>query len=155
MDKRVLAAVYHLGQRNKIFGGAMRIVHKASSAAFFLIYSAGALYLALRDLPALIPYLAVPFCALAASLLLRRIIRRRRPPMSTSSSHSFPSNHSTSAAIIAFAVMTIRPGLGAAAMVLALITGASRLAVGVHYPSDVLAGFILSVAAAFIGFWLL
>jgi len=55
-------------------------------------------------------------------------------------STSFPSGHAASAAAFAMAVGTVLPPLRWPLRVLAAVVGFSRVYVGVHYPSDVLAG---------------
>ncbi|WP_084772778.1 phosphatase PAP2 family protein [Streptomyces sp. MOE7] len=61
---------------------------------------------------------------------------------------SFPSNHSTIAAALAVGIAaTWRTALWLA-LPIALLTGFSRIFVGVHYPHDVAAGLILGATAA-------
>jgi diacylglycerol kinase family enzyme/membrane-associated phospholipid phosphatase len=72
--------------------------------------------------------------------LLRRLLR---VPRTT----SFPSGHSASAAAFATGVALETPRLAAPVGAVALAVGASRVVVGVHYPSDVLAGFAIGAAA--------
>ncbi|WP_156722369.1 bifunctional phosphatase PAP2/diacylglycerol kinase family protein [Streptomyces apocyni] len=73
------------------------------------------------------------------------IRRLKRRPVTT----SFPSGHSASAAAFATGVALESRGWGAAVAPLALAVGLSRVYTGVHFPSDVLAGGALGVAAAF------
>ncbi|MBV9425862.1 MAG: phosphatase PAP2 family protein [Solirubrobacterales bacterium] len=81
------------------------------------------------------------------------VVRRRRPELdafepltSTVSRLSFPSAHATTsfAAARAFGQLAPAGGLYAAAIAFAL----SRPYLGVHYPSDVLAGAVLGTAIA-------
>jgi membrane-associated phospholipid phosphatase len=91
----------------------------------------------------------------AASIVLKRVVRRRRPDdprvqvlAATPSRWSFPSSHATStAAAVAYSRLLGHRYrlLGIPAMM------ASRLTLGVHYPSDVLAG---SAIGAVMGHWL-
>lgn len=56
---------------------------------------------------------------------------------------SFPSNHATCAGALAMALLLIRPRLGLAVGVpLAVAVALARVAEGVHYPHDVLAGLL-------------
>ncbi|RZQ60778.1 phosphatase PAP2 family protein [Amycolatopsis suaedae] len=56
---------------------------------------------------------------------------------------SFPSNHSAIAGAVAVGVLIARPTLGLVAMPLGALAALSRVFVGVHYPHDVLTGFVL------------
>lgn len=60
----------------------------------------------------------------------------------------FPSDHATAAFAIAVAIFLRKRSWGIAALVLATILSVGRVALGVHYPSDVLAGAALGAAAA-------
>ena len=63
------------------------------------------------------------------------------------STTSFPSGHAASAAAFATGVALESPRLGVPVFVLAAAVGVSRVVTGVHYPSDVLAGFAIGGAA--------
>jgi membrane-associated phospholipid phosphatase len=84
----------------------------------------------------------------AASIVIKRIVRRPRPNdpsiqvnVSTPSKLSFPSSHATSTT----AAAVLYSGLTGRNLVPALVPPmlASRLVLGVHYPTDVLAGAAL------------
>jgi diacylglycerol kinase family enzyme/membrane-associated phospholipid phosphatase len=60
---------------------------------------------------------------------------------------SFPSGHAASAAAFATGVALESPRLAVPVIVLAAAVGFSRVVTGVHYPSDVLAGFAIGAAA--------
>ncbi|NUR61703.1 MAG: phosphatase PAP2 family protein [Catenulispora sp.] len=102
---------------------------------------------------------AIGVTSASANLLAKRLFGRRRPDWDANgvplrrrvlmpSSTAFPSGHSASAAAFAVAVASeVRPAalpLGA----LAAAVGYSRVHTGVHYPSDVVAGFALGAACA-------
>jgi len=61
---------------------------------------------------------------------------------------SFPSDHATAAFAIAFAVLAFSRRAGAGFLAAATLIGLSRIALGVHYPTDVLAGAGVGWAAA-------
>lgn len=89
--------------------------------------------------------------------LLKSVFERPRPEWSHPAAHaggwSFPSGHSTAIAalagiVIVLAVMfsptrQVRSRLVTGALVLATGVGLDRVLLGVHYPSDVLAGWVL------------
>ena len=61
---------------------------------------------------------------------------------------SFPSDHATAAFAIGVALLLRNRRIGWIALVMAAIVSLSRVAVGVHYPSDVLGGALLGALAA-------
>jgi undecaprenyl-diphosphatase len=65
---------------------------------------------------------------------------------------SFPSDHATAAFAIAVAVLLRHRKAGILALALATLVSLGRVAVGTHYPGDVLAGAALGTVAALI-FW--
>ena len=62
----------------------------------------------------------------------------------------FPSDHATGAFAIGFALVLRDRAIGIVALVLALVLSIGRVALGVHYPSDVFAGAVLGLAAALV-----
>ena len=66
--------------------------------------------------------------------------------------YSFPSMHSAGAAAMFFSIARElkKRWFWILAFVVTFIVGFSRIAVGMHYPTDVLAGWILGIAAIFI-----
>jgi undecaprenyl-diphosphatase len=67
-----------------------------------------------------------------------------RPP----SSWSFPSGHASSSAAGALMLASAWPSARVAFWLLAIGISASRIYLGVHYPSDVLAGFLIGLLVA-------
>ena len=66
--------------------------------------------------------------------------------------YSFPSGHS-STAVTAYGSLALcrpRPLLKLAAVLLPLLVGLSRVCLGVHYPTDVLAGWLLGLLVTFL-----
>ncbi|MEE4023938.1 phosphatase PAP2 family protein [Gordonia sp. PKS22-38] len=96
------------------------------------------------------------FGAHAASVIIKRVVRRKRPHderiavgVSTPSKLSFPSSHATSttaAAILIGRAAGLPPAALPAVLVPPMLL--SRLVLGVHYPTDVLAGAAIGAASA-------
>ena len=92
--------------------------------------------------------------------LIGMIIDRDRPYVASTdivqlipaplTAHSFPSGHTSVAFACAAAIVLGHPALGLLAMVMAAIVGLGRVAVGVHYPSDIIAGALLGILCAII-----
>ena len=61
---------------------------------------------------------------------------------------SFPSDHAAAAFAIAFAVLAFSRKAGIGFLLAATVIGLSRVALGLHYPSDVLAGILVGWTAA-------
>jgi undecaprenyl-diphosphatase len=62
--------------------------------------------------------------------------------------YSFPSGHATSFAALAFAIFFNHKKAGYVFMIFALIIGIARIIAGVHFPIDILGGFILGTIVA-------
>jgi undecaprenyl-diphosphatase len=73
--------------------------------------------------------------------------------ISASPDPSFPSDHATAAFAIAVSIFLRNRRIGALALAMATILAVARVAVGAHYPGDVLGGAILGTLCALF-FWL-
>ena len=95
-------------------------------------------------------------------LLVKAVVQRARPvvqdPVSHSPGYSFPSGHAFNIAVVTtvlvFLLWPVLSRVGrrvaiAVALVVALVVGLDRMFLGVHYPSDVVAGWILGVGITF------
>jgi membrane-associated phospholipid phosphatase len=74
----------------------------------------------------------------------------------TATGYSFPSGHTQNAAVSYTSLgLTFRKKwLWTVLSILVVLIGLSRVGLGVHYPTDVLAGLLLGVSCAFLGAWL-
>ena len=91
--------------------------------------------------------------------VLKALVERSRPafeePVTTASGYSFPSGHALNSMLFAAVLVVLfhpqtrgarRAALWAVAALVVLVTGFDRIALGVHYTSDVLAGWVVAIA---------
>lgn len=108
-----------------------------------------------------LPFLLSALVAFAIELptykLLKIFIKRNRPceadidiykRISPSDRFSFPSGHTAAAVVIATLVSYFFPLLTPPVFAWALLVGFSRIFLGVHYPTDVLASLLLGFLCA-------
>ena len=143
------------------FTSAMRAVSDlGSTLAWWIILIPVMGWLIYRRLPRLAAFVAVT--AIGSSLLnnaIKLTVSRARPhlpdPVATAGGTSFPSGHAQ-AAIVGYGILVlvflpviprrIRPWAITVASLLVLTIGFSRIALGVHYFSDVIGGFLIGGA---------
>jgi membrane-associated phospholipid phosphatase len=89
---------------------------------------------------------------LAAEMLLKRVVRRPRPRYGAKEDansaevgdrYSFPSGHAMGAFAGAVALGTVQPSRRPGYLIAASLIAASRVYLGIHYPSDVLGGALI------------
>lgn len=130
------------------------------SATWWILLSATTVYLLVRRLPRLAAFVAVT--GIGGGLLnlaVKAAVGRQRPelaePLSQASYFAFPSGHTMGSAIgVSVLLIVLLPVLPprwrraavAAGALFAFAVGSSRSLLGVHWASDVLGGWLLSLA---------
>ncbi len=108
--------------------------------------------------------LSLIFGTIATNLLLKNIVARPRPftevegllPLiAKPTDFSFPSGHTTASFAAALVMLRMLPKkYGITAVILAALVAVSRLYLGVHYPTDVLAGFVVALVGSTLAVWI-
>jgi undecaprenyl-diphosphatase len=167
MDLTLYKAVNGFAAHHDAFEDPLRFF--AVDAQFLFVALLAALFLATgkwRSINARHGVVAAGFSALLAlgiAHVIADVWDRARPYdahpgaahlfISPSSDPSFPSDHATAAFAIAVSIWLRNRKAGWLALAMAIIVAVARVAVGVHYPSDVVGGALIGTAAALI-LWL-
>jgi len=64
--------------------------------------------------------------------------------------HTFPSGHASFFMALAFSIFFLHKKAGYVFMIFALIIGLARIVAGVHFPADILGGFILGAVVSYL-----
>jgi undecaprenyl-diphosphatase len=131
-----------------------------SAPVYAVVFAVVAGWLVWRRLPRLAVFVVVtPLGSSLLNALVKLAVDRSRPvlpdPVAHASGMSFPSGHAQSATVAAAVLLLVflpalrgarRPLAVAAAVAFVAAIGFARVALGVHYVSDVLAGYALGAA---------
>lgn len=161
MNEKLLFFLYKKTNSNELFKKIIVFAAKKTPAALFVIYISTGIYTLAANSQKLFLYLFVPFFTLILSTVLRKAVNKKRPfevlnitPLiSHRNGESFPSRHTVSAFIIAFAVLYINMDLGLFCFLLSFTVGITRIMTGVHYPSDVFFGAFISMVFGYFGYF--
>lgn len=164
MNKRLFFLLFGLGQKNKPFAAAAKLIAKYSYPFFYVVYALGFFLAVYVDKKLLITYLFIPFTVYLINNGLRSSLKKPRPfeelnitpLLSHEGSPSFPSNHAACAMVIALAFINVMRAsalpfadLSYILVPCALVTGLSRVVCGIHYPKDVALGWVIGIAGWF------
>ena len=132
----------------------IKFVNKLLTLITYFAYPAMAAYLFIKGDERFLKVVAVPAAGFIMLTLFRKALNRSRPyekfdikPIikKDTKGQSMPSRHIYSITVIAMTFLYVMPALGIVFLIFALILAGVRVIGGVHYPSDVLAGFLLGV----------
>ena len=147
LDQKLFLKIYAYTAADKRLSSTAVFITKISSLFFSIIYFSAGGWLFYNNRGYLKFYLIIPASVYLLVKIIPYIYNRKRPFVLFNKSnlvkqredHSFPSTHSASSMIISLVIFNINLPLGILMILMAVITGFSRIMVGVHYPSDVIA----------------
>ena len=144
----------------------LNILNKALTYLIFAAYPAMLVYLLIKNRERLPMAIAVPAVSFVLLSVFRRTVNFPRPyevfemppviPKSTKGK-SFPSRHVFCVAIIgvtALYALSKLPVIGIIILVIAVLMAVLRVCSGVHFPRDVIAGFLCGVLMGAAGYLL-
>jgi membrane-associated phospholipid phosphatase len=149
-----------LRARTPVLNGIARDVTSLGGVTLISTATATALVLVRRSRSAVVQLALASLGGVVAELGLKRHVARPRPDrrghLQEVSTYSFPSGHSIASSCLYLSLAFVaarrapraRGALLAAAGAVASLVGATRVYLGVHYPSDVLGGLALGTAWA-------
>jgi undecaprenyl-diphosphatase len=160
LDKRIFLTMYNFAAERKAVKWIVLLFAGLSEGFFFVAYGVGAVWLLFTEPLSTVRFLVIPFAVLCLNTLLRKKIGRVRPFVALGiepllgheQNGSCPSNHAASAVVISLAFWLIEPYIVLAFLLLAFFTGISRVCAGVHYPFDVLLGWLIGGIFGVFGF---
>ncbi len=150
VETRMLIGLQRTTARPAPLRAARALSRAGEHAAAWLAVAGAGAALAPRRRPDWVRAGGAVFAAHGLSVVVKRIARRVRPVHDDLVSHvavpsrwSFPSSHATSTTT---AAIVFAPLLGRWTLLVPPLMGWSRLALGVHYPTDVASGAVLGAA---------
>ncbi len=154
--------LYFLNRLTSVSGIVSMISVFVSGIFAFAVFPIFFCYYAYTHTAQKMYFFALIFSTLLTSWLLsesiKRITKIPRPyithntihTFTHSSGYSFPSEHAAVYSALAFLAFSIDIRLGIITTIVAFIIGISRINLGVHYPVDVLVGWIVGILVAFV-----
>lgn len=164
LDSSVCVAVNHTSQY-RLIRDSFRLVSRLGDGVFW--YGLMVVVLITKGSEGLLPVLHMGVAGLVGTLLykwlkgktlrprpyeVRQDIRLTGIPLDK---FSFPSGHTLHAVVFAVVALSYFPQLSIILVPFTVMVGLSRVVLGLHYPSDVLAGAVIGASIAGISFLLI
>lgn len=157
IDRVYLDIIFNLDEKRLFASLLPWISHSANGYYYPLIPVILFLFDPVQALSFLITSAIAFLIELPSYKVIKRCVKRFRPyeghkniknRIMPSDRFSLPSGHTAAAWVIAILVAMHFPFLAIPVSIWAILVGISRIYLGVHYPTDVLAGFILGAVSA-------
>ena len=161
LDSNVCVAVNHTSQY-RLIRNCFRVVSRLGDGIIWYTLMIGILYTQAAN--GVLPVLHMALAGLVGTLtykLLKGKTLRPRPyevcqdiflPGKPLDKFSFPSGHTLHAVVFGLVALSYYPLLSVVIVPFVMMVGLSRVVLGLHYPSDVLAGAAIGAAIAGVSF---
>lgn len=167
MNQKLFEILFYFANKTEYRKKTIIFLTKLTCNLFFILYILCFIYLIFNfknySYIEILKYIFIPLFTFLVARTIRINVKAKRPfeNMKIKSlilhkgGNSFPSNHSASAMVLAITLGNFFPSLFFMLIILAILTGILRIMVGVHYPIDVLGGFLIGLCFGYIGFFIL
>jgi len=145
-------------QRQQQLTGLSKVISHSADGFYYVLIPVFMLLVNQATAQLAFVFLAASFCIeRPLYALLKKGLKRNRPAdilkdfhsfITPSDQFSFPSGHTSGAFLSATVVATLVPALFWPAYIWACLVGASRILLGVHFPTDTLAGALIGTSVA-------
>ncbi len=142
-----------INMRNPVLNPIMTfITNLGTLGAIWLVIGIAFLFYKKTREMGVVVILAIVLSGVINSLVLKNIFARPRPftevawvnaIIAEPSDYSFPSGHTFASFAAAYVILKYNKKYGGAAYIVAILIAFSRVYLGVHYPTDIIAGAIL------------
>ena len=160
MDVIFLTALFRLNHR-RLLSKSIRYISKSGDG---FLYPLTVILIAFFSVSSALSFFFTTCIAFSMELtiyfLLKNSLKRSRPSekldhiqnmMLPPDEFSFPSGHTAAAFVMATILASYYPSLSMPVYTWALLVGVSRVYLGLHYPTDILAGIILGISSGLTG----
>ncbi|CBZ49058.1 lipid phosphate phosphohydrolase 2 family protein [Streptococcus gallolyticus subsp. gallolyticus ATCC BAA-2069] len=150
------------GFQNKLTATrCLQVVNSLLTKIMYLIYPLMLIYLFCAQSNRLLAFILIPALSFVLVSVVRKLLNAPRPYeiwnitpliLKNTKGQSMPSRHVFSATIISMAILRLNLILGIFFLILSLVIALCRVLGGVHYPRDVMAGFLVGIVCGLLLF---
>ena len=132
----------------------LQVVNSLLTKIMYLIYPLMLIYLFCAQSNRLLAFILIPALSFVLVSVVRKLLSAPRPYevwsitpliLKNTKGQSMPSRHVFSATIISMAILQLNLIWGIFFLILSLVIALCRVLGGVHYPRDVMAGFLVGI----------
>ena len=139
----------------------LQVVNSLLTKIMYLIYPLMLIYLFCAQSNRLLAFILIPALSFVLVSVVRKLLNAPRPYevwnitpliLKNTKGQSMPSRHVFSATIISMAILQLNLIWGIFFLILSLVIALCRVLGGVHYPRDVVAGFLVGIVCGLLLF---